>query len=93
MSYCYRAFPGCGPLPRQARREESMKQLRSSRHLIRMWHRREKAAIGHVAGAGAAAPKATSTGTMHSAFTSTGLSIEDQVRKAANRIMGGLALF
>jgi hypothetical protein len=70
-----------------------MKQLRSSRHLIRMWHRREKATIAHVASATAAAPKASSTGTRHSAFTSTGLSIEDQVRKAADRIIGGLALF
>ncbi len=70
-----------------------MKQLRSSRHLIRMWHRRAKATIDHVASAGVALPKAMSTGTMHSAFTSTGLSIEGQVRKAADRIIGGLALF
>ena len=70
-----------------------MKQLRSSRHLIRMWHRRDKATVAPVAGPVAAVPKAVSTGTVHSAFTATGLSIEEQVRKAADRIMGGLALF
>ena len=69
-----------------------MKQLRSSRHLIRMWHRREKATIAQVARAVDAAPKVV-TGTMHSAFTATGLAVEDQVRKAWRPYSAGLAMF
>jgi hypothetical protein len=66
-----------------------MKQLRSTRHLIKMLHRREKAIIARVA---ARAPKAVS-GTVHSAFTRTGLSVEEQVRKAWQPVPLGLAMF
>lgn len=69
-----------------------MKQLRSSRHLIRMWHRREKATIDHVARAVGIVPK-TGSGTLHSAFTASGLPIEDQVRKAWQPCAAGLAMF
>jgi hypothetical protein len=57
-----------------------------------MLHRREKATIDHVARAVASAPKSVS-GTMHSAFTATGLSVEDQLRKAWQPGPLGLALF
>ena len=68
-----------------------MKQLRSSRHLVKMWHRHDKAMIDHlvrsigtVKGAG---------GTTHSAFTASGLSIEDQIRKTWRPGPLGLAIF
>jgi hypothetical protein len=69
-----------------------MKQLRSSRHLIRMWHRREKATIDQVARAVGLEPKAAAS-TMHSAFTASGLAIEDQIRKAWQPGPRGLAIF
>jgi hypothetical protein len=68
-----------------------MKQLRSSRHLIKMWHRRDKATIDHLVrtiGDGK-----NSSGTTHSAFTASGLSIEDQVRKAWQPVSAGIAMF
>jgi hypothetical protein len=69
-----------------------MKQLRSSRHLIRMWHRREKATIDHLARTiGARATPATPT--IHSAFTPSGLAIEDQLRKIWQPTPLGLAMF
>jgi len=67
-----------------------MKEQRSSRDLIKKWHRREKATIDHlirVIGSG------KTTGTTHSAFTSSGLAIEDQVRKAWRQSPIGLAIF
>ena len=69
-----------------------MKQLRSSRHLIKMWHRREKATIDHLVRhiGGEAKPLAS---TMHSAFTASGLAVEDQVRKAWQPPSAGLAMF
>lgn len=69
-----------------------MKPLRSSRQLIRMWHRREKSTIDQlVRGVGAEAKDAG--GTTHSAFTASGLAIEDQVRKAWGPYAAGLAIF
>ncbi len=68
-----------------------MKHLRSSRHLIRMWHRREKATIDHLVQA-IGEPKHAAA-TTHSAFTSSGLVIEDQVRKASRRCAVGLPMF
>ena len=72
-------------------REETMKQLRSSRRLIKMWHRREKATVDHVVGATGNAK--ASTGTTHSAFTPSGLAVQDQVRKAWHPYPAGLASF
>jgi hypothetical protein len=69
-----------------------MKQLRSPRQLIKMWRRRGKAATGRLASAADAAPEAVAR-KMRSAFTDTGLSVEAQVRKAANSFVAGLALF
>lgn len=69
-----------------------MKQLRSTRQLIKMWHRREKATLDHlvdVVGSGSKRP----VGTMHSAFTASGLAIEDQVRKVWRPAYPGLAMF
>jgi hypothetical protein len=74
-------------------REETMKQLRSSRRLIKMWHRREKATVDHVVGATGNAKNLTGTGTTHSAFTSSGLAVQDQVRKAWRPYPAGLAIF
>ena len=68
-----------------------MKQLRSFRHLIKMWHRREKATIDHVVGT-TGDPKGA-VGTTHSAFTASGLAVEDQVRKAWRASPEGLATF
>lgn len=70
-----------------------MKQLRSSRHLIRMWHRREKATIDHLARAVNAPQASTSPAMTHSAFTPSGLAVEDQLRKAWQPVTLGLAMF
>jgi hypothetical protein len=67
-----------------------MKQPRSSRHLIRMWHRREKATIDHLV---KSIDPVKSPGTTHSAFTASGLAVEDQVRKAWRPAAAGLAMF
>ncbi len=68
-----------------------MKDLRSSRRLIKMWHRREKATIDHLVHTAVEAKGAA--GTTHSAFTSSGLAVEDQVRKAWRPSSVGLAIF
>jgi hypothetical protein len=68
-----------------------MNQLHSSRHLIRMLHRREKATIDHVArNIGTVKGPAA---TIHSAFTASGLAVEEQVRKAWQPPTAGLAMF
>jgi hypothetical protein len=69
-----------------------MKQPRSSRQLIRMWHRREKATIARVARA-VRTEQMPTPGTMHSAFTASGLAVEDQIRKAWQPVSLGLAVF
>jgi len=56
-----------------------------------MWHRREKATIEHVARNIGPAPSPEST--IHSAFTASGLPVEDQVRKAWRPPTAGLAMF
>jgi len=68
-----------------------MKKLRSSRQLIKNWHRREKGTIGHLVRpvGDAKSPAATA----HSAFTSSGLAVEDQVRKACLPSPVGLPIF
>jgi hypothetical protein len=68
-----------------------MKQRISSRRLIKMWHRREKATIDHLVGPIGAAK--TAAATAHSAFTSSGLAVEDQVRKAWRPNSIGIAIF
>ena len=68
-----------------------MKDLRSSRRLIKIWQRREKATIDHLVATVADAKDAT--GTTHSAFTASGLAVEDQVRKAWWPSSVGLATF
>jgi hypothetical protein len=68
-----------------------MKHLRSSRHLIKMWHRREKATIDHLVRR-ISDPKSAAV-TTHSAFTASGLAIEEQVRKAWRPSPVGLAMF
>ena len=69
-----------------------MKQRRSPRQVVKMWQRREKSAVDRVAGAvgGDVAEPAAST---HSAYTPSGLSIEDQLRKAWRPWTTGLATF
>jgi hypothetical protein len=69
-----------------------MKVLRSSRQLIKNWHKREKGTIDHLvreAGGGAKTPVTTT----HSAFTRSGLAVEDQVRKAGIPSPVGLPIF
>ncbi len=68
-----------------------MKDLRSPRRLIRIWHRREKATIDHLVRA-LGDPK-SSTGAAHSAFTPSGLAVEEQVRKAWCPSCTGLPVF
>ena len=68
-----------------------MKQLRSPRSLIKMWRRRKKAIVEHVAGTIGDAGGAAGTG--HSAFTASGLAIEEQIRKARRPSPEGLAIF
>jgi hypothetical protein len=69
-----------------------MTKLRSSRRLIKMWHRREKATIDHLVGA-LRNTKAASDSRQHSPFTASGLVVEDQVRKAWQPCGTGLAMF
>lgn len=73
-----------------------MKQLRSGRHLVnrhltKLWHRREKATIDHLVRSIDDAEVAPAT--PHSAFTASGLAIEEQVRKAWYPSPFGLAVF
>ncbi len=68
-----------------------MKQPHSSRQLIKLWHRRDKATIDHLVRSIGNVKDAG--GTTHSAFTSTGLAIEDQVRKTWRPSAVGLAMF
>ena len=68
-----------------------MKQLLSSRRIIKMWHRREKATIDHLVGTAGRTKAATATA--HSAFTASGLTVEDQVRKAWHPGSTGLPIF
>lgn len=69
-----------------------MKPLRSSRHLIKNWHRGEKAIIDHLIGQ----TGDTDTGgepSRHSPFTASGQAIEAQIRKAWPQNQGGLPIF
>ena len=68
-----------------------MKKLLSSRQLIKMWHRREKATIDYLVRPTGDAK--STAGTAHSAFTSSGLAVEDQIRKAWCPGPMGLAIF
>jgi hypothetical protein len=68
-----------------------MKQPLSSRRIVKMWHRREKATIDHLLRP--TGDVAVATGTTHSPFTSTGLAVEDQVRKACSPSSQGLPIF
>jgi hypothetical protein len=56
-----------------------------------MWQRREKATIDHLVNTAVDAKGAA--GTTHSAFTVSGLAVEDQVRKAWWPSSVGLATF
>ena len=90
MAYLYRIVTRRDAMSRY-RREESMKQLRSSRHLIKMWHRREKATIDYLVKS--IDPANNPARLAHSAFTPSGLAIEDQVRKAWQPVSVGIAMF
>ena len=68
-----------------------MKRLRSSRQLMKMWHRREKVTIDHLVRT--IGDSKSTAGTTHSAFTASGLAVEDQVRKAWRPCPMGLAIF
>ena len=68
-----------------------MKDLRSPRRLIKMRQRRERATIDRPVHTRAAA-KGAHRPTL-SAFTASGLAIEDQVRKAWRPWSAGLAIF
>jgi hypothetical protein len=57
-----------------------------------MWHRREKATIDHLARS-VSAPATSAPATTHSAFTPSGLSVEDQIRKTWRPGPLGLAIF
>jgi len=68
-----------------------MKPPRSSRDLIKNWHRREKATIDHLVRT-ADVPKTTPQYS-HSPFTDSGLAVEDQVRKAWSISTAGVPIF
>jgi hypothetical protein len=68
-----------------------MREPRSSKRLVKMWHRREKATIDHLVRTAGDAKGASRT--THSAFTSSGLAVEEQVRKAWQPSSMGLAIF
>jgi len=68
-----------------------MKDLRTSRNLVKRLHRREKATIDHlVRSIGASTGE---TPTTHPAFTDCGLSVEDQIRKSVGPGQVGLPIF
>jgi hypothetical protein len=69
-----------------------MKRQLSSRRLIKMLHRREKATIEHVV-ATIAGGKTEPAGTIHSPFTASGLAVEAQIRKSCDPVHGGLPIF
>jgi hypothetical protein len=68
-----------------------MKSPISSRRLVEKWHRREKAAPSPLADPTNKA--ADGNGRMHSPTTSTGLIVEDQIRKTWTPNGGGLPIF
>ena len=68
-----------------------MKPPRSSRDLIKNWHRREKATIDHLVRS-VDKPKPEPQYT-HSPFTASGLAVEDQVRKAWSISPAGVPIF
>ena len=68
-----------------------MKDLRSARRLIKMRQRRDRATIDQPVRGNGAAKDATRT--TLSAFTASGLAIEDQVRKAWRPWSDGLPVF
>ena len=68
-----------------------MKELRSPRRLFRIWQRREKATIDHLVQTLAASKGGEPA--VHSAFTPSGLAVEDQVRKAWSGSHAGLPVF
>ena len=72
-----------------------MKQVHSSRqvpeHVIASWHCQEEATIDHLVRL-LNEPNGR-FGNAHSAFTATGLAIEDQIRKAWRPDSVGLAMF
>jgi hypothetical protein len=62
-----------------------------SRRRTRRRHVREKATIDHLVRA--VYSKTVERGTMQSAVTASGLSVEEQIRKQWHPGLGGLALF
>ena len=68
-----------------------MKDLRTSRRLIKMWQRRKLAVVGRLVRTTGDAPGAADT--THSAHTSSGLAVEDQIRKAWHPYPAGPTIF
>ena len=68
-----------------------MSQVQSSRQAIEKWHRHEEATIEHLVRL--LTEPNSRYGVVHSAFTPTGLPIEDQIRKAWRPETLGLAMF
>jgi hypothetical protein len=62
-----------------------------SRRRTRKRHIREEAIIDHLVRV--LSPKADVKGTTHSPVTSSGLSVEEQIRKEWHPGLGGLAMF
>ena len=69
-----------------------MKDVRSARRLFKLWHRRDKAMIDHLVGS-VGGGKGDIVGRTHSPMTSSGLVVEDQVRKAWQPCGVGLPVF
>ena len=69
-----------------------MNELRSPRRHIKIWHRRDKALIEQLVGSIGGSNTDTS-GRTHSPMTSSGLIVEEQVRKAWQPCGVGLPIF
>ena len=69
-----------------------MKDLRSARRLFKIWHRRDKAMIDHLVGS-VGGGKGDTAARTHSPMTSSGLVVEEQVRKAWQPCGVGLPVF
>jgi hypothetical protein len=67
-----------------------VKDTLSSRRMIQKWHRREKATLDHLA---TIISDQKGGGRLHSPTTSSGLAVEDQVRKAWGPTQNGLPIF
>ncbi len=90
ISYVY-AINAARPIVAANIREEPMENQRSSRRLIKLLYRREKFVIDRITRS--MRDRDEPVASRHSAFTASGHSVEEQVRKAWRPCPVGLATF